>query len=185
MASPAQDGSAAQPAAERRPPRKVTPAYLDRAALAYLERFASSAENLRRVLARKVQRRCRLRGEDPAEFQALVEDVVRRAAAGGLVDDRRYAEGRVASLRRRGSSTRLIGAKLSAKGVAREVIEGALRDDRDEEAAAWTFARRRRLGPYRARDRAAFREKDLAAMARGGFRFDLARRVVDGEPGEG
>ena len=50
----------------RKPPRQVTPAYLQRAALAYLERYASSAENLRRVLKRKVDKRCRLRGEESA-----------------------------------------------------------------------------------------------------------------------
>ena len=51
----------------RKPPRKVTAAYLQRAAMSYLERYASSAENLRRVLRRKVDKRCRLRGEDLGE----------------------------------------------------------------------------------------------------------------------
>ena len=59
-----------------KPPRKVTEAYLQRAALAYLERYASSAENLRRVLRRKVDKRCRLRGEDPAEFRDMIDEVV-------------------------------------------------------------------------------------------------------------
>jgi regulatory protein len=35
------------PPEQRRLPGKVTPAYVQRAALAYLERFASSADNLR------------------------------------------------------------------------------------------------------------------------------------------
>jgi regulatory protein len=167
---------------ERPLPRAVTPAYLDRAALAYLERFASSAENLRRVLKRKVERRCRLRGEDPAPFLALLDDVVARALRSGLVDDRRYAEARVATLRRRGASARAIGAKLAGKGVARDVVAGALAaSDEDELAAAHGLARRRRLGPYRTGDRAAAREKDLAALARAGFAFGVAREVVDGD----
>jgi regulatory protein len=170
---------------ERRLPRKVTPAYLERAALAYLERFASSAANLKRVLTRKAEKRCRLRGEDASESLDLVDDAVRKAVASGLVDDERYATGRVATLRRRGASGRLIGAKLSAKGVSREIIAASVGSEgEDEEAAAWALARRRRLGPYRVRDRAGFREKDLAAMARGGFLFDLARRVVDGDVDE-
>ena len=161
-------------------PRAVTPAYLDRAALAYLERFASSAQNLARVLKRKVERRCRMRGEDPAPFLALIGDVVARAVRGGLVDDRRYADGRVASLRRRGGSARVIGAKLAAKGVARDTVAAALVDaDDDEMAAAHALARRKRLGPYRTGDRAAFREKDLAAFARAGFGFAIARSIVD------
>lgn len=177
---------ASPPSDQRRPPGKVTPAYLQRATLAYLGRFASSADNLRRVLTRKVRRRCRLRGEEPEEFLALIDDVVRRSLSGGLVDDRLYAEGRVASLRRRGASARLIGAKLAAKGVSPEVVAGAIGEDSDAEIeAAWALARRRRLGPYRPGEREKFREKDLAAMARAGFGFALARSVIDGDPPQG
>jgi regulatory protein len=121
-----------------------------------------------------------MRSEDPAPFLALIDDVVARAVRGGLVDDRRYAEGRVASLRRRGGSARVIGAKLAAKGVARDTVAAALVSAEDDEmAAAHALARRKRLGPYRTGDRAAFREKDLAAFARAGFGFAIARRIVD------
>lgn len=171
--------------APRRPPRRVTPDYLQRAAMAYLERYASSAENLRRVLRRKVEQRCRLRGEDPAAFQEAVDEVVARALRSGLVDDVRYAEGRVASLRRRGGSARAIQAKLAQKGVARATVAAALEDGPgDELAAAHALARRRRLGPYRPGERAPYRDKDLAAMARAGFPFAVAREVIDGEAAE-
>ena len=166
----------------RKPPRRVTPAYLQRAAMSYLERYASSAENLRRVLRRKVDKRCRLRGEDPSEFHDAIDEVVAKSLNIGLIDDTRYAEGRVASLRRRGGSARAIQAKLSAKGVARSTIAAALEgEDGDEEGAARALARRRRLGPYRPGERAPYRDKDLAALARAGFRFDVARAIVDGE----
>src|SRR5690606_22299386 len=96
--------SVAPPA--RRPPRKVTPAYLRRAAMAYLERYAASAEQLRRILTRKVETRCRARGEDPEIFQDEIAAVVATCRRIGLIDDVRYAESRVSSLRRRGGSTR-------------------------------------------------------------------------------
>ncbi|WP_114947004.1 regulatory protein RecX [Microvirga calopogonii] len=166
----------------RKPPRQVTAAYLQRAALAYLERYASSAENLRRVLRRKVDKRCRLRGEDPAAFQDMIDEVVAKSLRSGLIDDTRYAEARVATLRRRGGSARAIQAKLSAKGVDRATIAAVLeQDDGNEEQAARAFARRRKLGPFRSGERAPYRDKDLAAMARAGFRFDVARHVIDGE----
>jgi regulatory protein len=167
----------------RKPPRKITPAYLQRAALAYLERYASSAENLRRVLRRKVDKRCRLRGEDPAEFHEMIDEVVAKSLRTGLIDDTRYTEARVATLRRRGGSARAIQAKLSAKGVDRTTIAAVLEsgEEDDEENAARAFARRRRLGPFRPGERAPYRDKDLAAMARAGFRFDVARSIIDGE----
>jgi regulatory protein len=169
----------------RKPPRKVSPAYLQRAAMAYLERYSSSAENLRRVLRRKVDKRCRLRGEDPSEFHELIDDVVAKSLRVGLIDDSRYAEARVATLRRRGGSARAIQAKLSAKGVDRTTIAAALEgEEGDEEQAARAFARRRKLGPFRPGERAPYRDKDLAAMARAGFRFDVARAIVEGERDE-
>jgi regulatory protein len=150
--------------------------------MSYLERYASSAENLRRVLRRKVDKRCRLRGEDPAEFHDMIDEVVAKSLKIGLIDDTRYAEARVATLRRRGGSARAIQAKLSAKGVDRGTIAAALEgEEGDESQAARAFARRRKLGPFRPGERAPYRDKDLAAMARAGFRFDVARGIIEGE----
>jgi regulatory protein len=170
----------------RKVPRKVTPAYLQRAAMAYLERYAASAEHLRRVLTRKVAHRCRLRGEDAAEFRDAIDEVVAKSLRVGLVDDVRYAQGRVASLRRRGGSTRAIRAKLLVKGVDSDTVAAALEghEGHDDEAAL-SFARRRRLGPYRPGERLAYRDKDLAALARAGFAFGLAKRIVDGTGEDG
>jgi regulatory protein len=67
--------------------------------------------------------------------------------------------------------------------VQREVIAAALAgEEGDELAAAHALARRRKLGPYRAGERASFRQKDLAALARAGFAFGIAREVIDGDP---
>jgi regulatory protein len=46
--------------------------------------------------------------------------------------------------------------------------------------AAVALARRRRLGPFRpAKDRKDRRIRDLAAMARSGFAYDVAKKVID------
>ena len=49
---------------KKRNPRKVTPKYLDNAALYYLSRYATSAENLRRVMMRKIHRSANHHGTD-------------------------------------------------------------------------------------------------------------------------
>ena len=112
--------------------------------------------------------------------------MVAKSLRSGLIDDTRYAEARVATLRRRGGSARAIQAKLSAKGVDRATVAAVLEggEEDDEENAARAFARRRRLGPYRPGERAPYRDKDLASLARAGFRFDVARRVIDEEAGD-
>jgi regulatory protein len=46
--------------------------------------------------------------------------------------------------------------------------------------AAIALARRRRFGPFRPdKDRKDRRLRDLAAMARAGFAFDIAKKVID------
>jgi regulatory protein len=183
----------------RKPPRPVSLAWLQRAALHYLESYASSSENLRRVLRGKLDRRCRARGEEAAPFLPLVDEVVEKAVAGGYVDDTRYAQAKVASLRRRGGSRRAIAAKLQAKGLDREAIGEALdaidaqseRESMDDPAegdagetaegvAALAYARRRRLGPFRTREREERRGRDIAAMMRAGFGYGVAQGVIDG-----
>jgi regulatory protein len=48
-------------------------------------------------------------------------------------------------------------------------------------AAVCAFVRRRRLGPCRPdpTQRAAERERDLAKLARAGYSYDIARKVLD------
>lgn len=161
---------------------------LEKAALHYLERYASSAEGLRRVLRRRVERAAREGRCDPDEANGWIDEIVGRFAGSGLVDDRSFAEGRAASLRRRGESARLIAARLRQKGVdaelVAEVLAGEDGDDRDaaERAAAERLARRRRLGPYRPEEqRSARRERDLEAFARAGFSYEIAVAVVDSD----
>lgn len=169
-----------RPGTERRVPRRISADYLQRAAMHYLERYAAPAAQLRRVLARKVNISCRHHGQEPATFDTLLDEVVARCVASGLVDDERFAQARAATLRRKGRSSRAVAASLSAKGVSRELAtEASSGSAEDEMAAALKTARRKRLGPWSKGDRVATRQKDLAAMARAGFAMTIARAVID------
>jgi regulatory protein len=175
-----------RPARQRKLPKPATPERLERAALAYLERFASSAESLRRVLMRRIDRSARFHGTDRAQGAAWVEALIERYRRSGLIDDRAYAEAAARSLRRRGGSARMVRMKLAAKGVDAGTVGAALdaaaEGDPDSElSAARAYARRRRLGPFGpAAGRKERRMRDLAALARAGFSYDMARKVVDG-----
>jgi regulatory protein len=170
-----------------RPPRlppAIGDAVLEKSALFYLERYSSSSAQLRRVLLRRVKR-AEMLGTDKPEAEAArrhIETLVARFLASGLLDDRRFAEAKAASLQRRGTSRRRIRERLVSKGVERELVDAALEtidDPSGELAAACALARRRRLGPYRpAATRGAHRQKDLAALARAGFSLDLSRTVL-------
>ena len=174
--------------------RKISERSIENAALFYLQRFATSAENLKRVLMRKVRRSARAHGAecDDALIEdgaAIVDRLISRYTEAGLLDDCKYAEGRAASLHRRGMSAARIRQQLAQKGVGAEAAVHALAALAAETAsepaaldltAAVTLARRRRLGPFRAPpDRPRLREKDLAALARAGFDYHVAVMVID------
>jgi len=171
------------PRRRRRKPRAITPAYLEKAALFYLERYASSSQNLKAVLRRKVWRAAREVEIDRDAADGWIDAVVAKLQRAGLLDDKAYAEMRVMSLRRQGESARAIRMKLAAKGVDAETIVRALdrqEDENDDLAAAIAYARRRRLGPFRAAaQRDERRDKDMAALARKGFGLEICRAVID------
>ena len=181
------DDAADRKKPERKPPKKATARHLENVALWYLQRFAASADSLRRVLMRRVEKSVRAHDTDRAEGAEFVEDIIARFRRSSLLDDRVYAEGRTLSLHRRGISTNGIRARLAAKGVGAEDIAAALAILRDETedpdlAAAIAYARRRRIGPWRTRgDRDKLKDRDLAALARQGFGYDIARKVIEAE----
>lgn len=164
----------------------IDAAQIERWALAYLGRFASSAENLRRVLLRRVGRRLQHDDRDAAaQAAATIDALVGRYRASGLVDDAAYAAGRARSRLRRGQSLSTIRSGLAAKGVAAEDVAAAIDALREtggdpDIAAAIAFARRRRLGPYR---RAPLddegRLRELGALARAGFSRAVAETVLN------
>jgi regulatory protein len=160
----------------------VDRALLEKWALSYLERYASSAENLRRVLLRRVHRR--FKGESARAASEPIDALLVRYRAAGLLDDAAYAAGRVRGALAKGRSLRRIGADLAAKGIGDDDAAAALAALRETSgdpdlAAACAFARRRRLGPYRRTPAAeGDRQRELGAFARAGFDRRTAQAIL-------
>ena len=168
------------PRSPRRAPPPLDAAALERLALRYVERFATTEGKLAAYLTRKVRERG-WEGE-AADTAALAA----RFAGLGYVDDRGFAEAKGAALARRGYGPRRVAAALRAAHVegadAEEAVAAA-------QAGAWdsalALARRRRIGPFAA---AAVdprtRERHLAMLVRAGHAPALARRIAHAPPGE-
>lgn len=165
---------------------------LEGAALFYLSRYAASEFSLRRVLENRLRRAAR-HNQDFANDRAAqnhlretIQAIIEKHKRTGVLNDAAYAEMKTASLRRAGRSARAIKQRLGQRGIAPRVIEGTLNKSVDEEGgeeaeikAALILARRRKLGPYRAKPADPDqRRKDLAILARAGFSFDIARKVL-------
>jgi len=164
----------------RRPRPPLDVESLQSLALRYVERFATSRAKLASYLQRKLIERG-WGGERPADVERLVE----RFAELGYVDDRSFALSKARSLGTRGYGARRVQQALQQAGISEEDRGEANQQVADDKVeSALRFARRKRLGPFAVEelDRAA-REKALAAMLRAGHRYDLARAIVQLEPG--
>lgn len=165
--------------ARQRPP--LDAAALDRLALRYVERYATTRARLAAYLARKLAERG-WAGERPADPARVAE----RMAELGYVDDRGFAATRAAAMARRGLGERRVTQALRHAGIAEE-DRAALAPDiaANDVASAVAFARRKRIGPFAAEpaDHPG-QQRALAAMVRAGHGFALARRMVSLAPGQ-
>ncbi len=170
-----------------RKPKKLTVKYLHNVALFYLERFSATRDSLRQVLKRRVRKSARFYELDETEVQKWhqeIETLIVKFVDLGLINDTAFAKARSQTLHRRGDSKRMIAAKLKTKGIENTDIENVfeslnLNNTEVQMEAAQNYLKRRRIGPYRTKGkREDFYEKDLAALARAGFSYDISKRAL-------
>lgn len=165
----------------RKAPPPLDQEALERLALRYVERFATSRSKMAAYLARKLRERG-WAGDGEADAGAIVE----RLAGLGYIDDAAFALSKSRSLSERGYGAGRVGLALRIAGIE-EADAAAARHYAAEQAveAALRFARKRRFGPF-ASERAdpRQRERALAAMIRAGHGFGLSKRILGLAPGE-
>lgn len=154
---------------------------LERLALHYVERYATSRVRLRAYLHRKLRERG-WAGEAPPPVEQLAE----RMAQLGYVNDALFAEMRATALTRRGYGSRRVEEALRLAGIE-DSDAGAARAVASEGAwdAAMRFASRRRIGPYGASPAdEPTRKRQFSAMLRAGHSFEFSKRIVSAAPGD-
>ena len=173
-------------------PRKINPRYLHNSGLYYLERFAASKAHFKEVMCRKSKRSCmHHKDQDYDACIKMVDELADKFEACGLLNDEVYANALAASLRRKGLSTRAAQVKMRNKGISFDQASLALgqldaqsyeTQEDAEFAAALKLARKKKIGPYSVvKDQD--NQKSLGVLARAGFSYDIARCIIDMEPG--
>jgi len=170
--------------------KPITQKRLQNIALYYLGRYESSAENLRRLLERRILRAERKGAAVPPEARTWIDSIIKEMLRQGYVDDGRFARSLAEKYRKAGKSQNYIRQKLTLAGVASDVQDETLSENTDDEDAelnaALLLVKKRKLGCFRREeDRALFRKKDLAVLARAGFSYQTAVKALgDSERGE-
>lgn len=161
--------------------RPLTSKRLTNIALYYLGRYESSVEQLRKILSRRVLKE-KLKGADiPADVESVIESILAKMVSDGYVDDRRFAESVARKCQTAGKSRQFLIGKLKTAGIdadlIRELTDGLADSDLD---AARRFVQKKKIGRCRPleRQKECFK-KDLAAMARAGFSFDVAKKALE------
>jgi len=170
---------------EHRRNRKARPPLdeegLERLALFYAGRYATTRAKLRSYLERKLAER-----GWSGNMAAPVDAIIRKFEELGYVDDKAFAEARAASLGRRGLGERRVAETLRAAGISAE--DGADARDLARDRAwdvALRYAERKRIGPFAPEPlgREA-RQKAFAAMLRAGHRMDITKAILEARPGD-
>lgn len=133
-----------------------------------------------RQLFDAIARKAREKFEDITDTQvkALADFAVKFAYDNRALDDKAYAEISSRSGMRSGRSKRAVAQRLTRKGIARDTAAEAV-EQMDDLFAAVVLARKRAFGPFRKAEPDDRRKaKELAAFARAGFSFDIARKAL-------
>jgi regulatory protein len=167
-----------------RKPKKISETYLHNAGLYYLQRYAASSAQFRKVMRRKIMKSCRVHSDQNLEeCYEMLERLIVKFNEVGLLNDEVYTTAKVKTLRRQGRSQKYIHAKMYEKGIDSDLTAKHLSDiDGDvyqaEIDAARIFARKRKFKAFDDIKDGNLYKKALGAFARAGFSYDVAQAVL-------
>ncbi len=160
---------------QRQPAPELDRARLRSLALHYVGRYATTRGKLRTYLKRKLHERG-WSAEQAPDVDQLVEEFAER----GYVDDQGFAQGKTASLKRKGMGAFRIKASLQAAGIEGDMIESLTQVESEEAMSlALNFARRKHIGPFapKAPDD-KLRNRWMSAFLRAGHRASDAQAIL-------
>ena len=158
-------------------------------AYSYLEKYSSSKQQLKVFLLKKYL--TKIKGtKSKKEVSSIIDEIVVNLEKNKILNDEMYSDSKARMFLRRGYSLNKINQSLRNKGVENKFIKKSIEKIKDENiepdfVSALKLCKRRRIGPLRPdENRELFYKKDMGILARGGFSFDLSKRVLDLEKKE-
>ena len=153
-------------------------------ALAYVEKYAPSKQQLKTYLLKKYLK-VSVPNVKKQDVTNLIDIVLPDLEKSKFINDKFYSESKSRSLIQRGSSVNKIRNYLIAKGIKDEFIKETVSKIRDENSdqdffSAIKICKKKRIGPARTEDnRTLFYKKDISLLARNGFDFETSKKVMD------
>ena len=153
-------------------------------AYSYLEKYNPSKQQLKVYLLKKYL--LKIKGSrSKKEVSAIIDEIILNLEKNKILNDEMYSDSKARMFLRRGYSLNKINQSLRSKGIEDKYVKQSIDKIKENEIApdfvsALKLCKRRRIGPIRPEsNRELFYKKDMGILARGGFSFDLSKRVLD------
>ena len=153
-------------------------------AYSYLEKYSPSKQQLKVYLLKKYL--TKIKGtKSKKEVTSIIDQIISNLEKNKFLNDEMYADSKARMFLRRGYSLNKINQSLRNKGIQDEYVKKSIDKIKENEiepdfVSALKLCKRRRIGPIRPEsNRELFYKKDMGILARGGFSFDLSKRVLD------
>jgi len=172
------------PIRNKRKTLQVTVDEMRNFALAYVEKYAPSKQQLRTYLLKKYLK-LSVPNVKKQDVTNLIDIVLSDLEKNKFINDKFYSESKAKSMIRRGSSINKIRNYLIGKGVNDEFIKDTVNkineDNSDQDFfSAIKICKKKRIGPARIDDnRPLFYKKDISLLARNGFDFETSKKVME------
>ncbi len=153
-------------------------------AYSYLEKYNPSKQQLKVYLLKKYL--LKIKGtKSKKEVTSIIDEIILNLEKNKLLNDEMYSDSKARMFLRRGYSLNKINQSLRNKGIDDKYVKLSIEKIKEDQiepdfVSALKLCRRRRIGPLRPEsNRELFYKKDMGILARGGFNFDLSKRVLD------
>ena len=152
-------------------------------AYSYLEKYSPSKQQLKVYLLKKYL--IKIKGtKSKKEVSLIIDEIIMNLEKNRILNDELYSDSKARMFLRRGYSLNKINQSLRNKGIDSKHIKQSIDKIKEDEiepdfVSALKLCKRRRIGPLRPEaNRELFYKKDMGILARGGFSFDLSKRIL-------
>ena len=153
-------------------------------AYSYLEKYSPSKQQLKVYLLKKYL--TKIKGtKSKKEVSSIIDEIIKNLEKNRIINDELYSDSKARMFLRRGYSLNKIHQSLRHKGIDSKHIKQSIDKIKEDQiepdfVSALKLCKRRRIGPLRPEaNRELFYKKDMGILARGGFSFDLSKRILD------
>ena len=172
------------PIRNKRKTLQVTVDEMRNFALAYVDKYAPSKQQLRTYLLKKYLK-LSVPNVKKQDVTQLIDVVLSDLEKSKFINDKFYSESKARSMIQRGNSINKIRNYLIGKGINDEFIKQTVNkiqeDNNDQDFfSAIKICKKKRIGPARTEDnRPLFYKKDISLLARNGFDFETSKKVME------